>query len=384
MAHLGAKVLLVSLLFLASTDVGYAEDVRRLDTVALLPLTGGIADQGLWCKEGLELATEDFKAEGLNVTLKIEETQADPAKAVAAFQSLNISGLPPVIFSFGSGVGLTLSPLTNKAKIIQMGVATGTDKYTSPDDYTFRVYNRASDDANFAANVIANEFAGKSLAFLWLENENGVSTADTLRKAASERKIKEVFADSFLPGTVDFRAQLAKIKVAKPDLIVLLSYPAEGTVALKQIKELGITQPILTLGAIISGEAFTESAKSMGRQLTVLFPTPIASSASNVEFEKFEKAYSRKFGRSPSILNFYAPRSYAAFKIITEAFKSCPVSNDNVIIADCIKDKLLGAGPFPSAFGDIAFDRNGDVAAIFKLLSWENGSFKLRERFLDK
>lgn len=133
------RILLASALLLSicATSTTFAEETKL---AAILPLTGNAADQGKWARRGFELAREELQtSKGTSISLLYEDSHgADPSSAVKAYKSIQLHRKVPVVFSYGSGVGMALTPLVNSDRVIQMGIATATPKYTSAGDFTFR------------------------------------------------------------------------------------------------------------------------------------------------------------------------------------------------------------------------------------------------------
>jgi ABC-type branched-subunit amino acid transport system substrate-binding protein len=130
-----------------------AEDPLAL---AILPLTGNAADRGEWAKRGLELAHDELKRDGLSTfTIRYEDSQGgDPATTVQAYKSAPAQRKPVEVFTYGSGAGMALTPLVNAERVVQIGVATGTPKYRSQGDFTFRIWPSATLEGDVLAQIL--------------------------------------------------------------------------------------------------------------------------------------------------------------------------------------------------------------------------------------
>jgi branched-chain amino acid transport system substrate-binding protein len=136
------------LLSICATSTAFAEETKL---AAILPLTGNEADQGEWARRGFELAREELRtSRGTDISLLYEDSHgSDAGSAVKAYKSIQLLGKVPVVFSYGSGVGMALTPLVNSDRVIQMGIATATPKYTSAGDFTFRNFPSADLETKF-------------------------------------------------------------------------------------------------------------------------------------------------------------------------------------------------------------------------------------------
>lgn len=157
-----------------------------INTGALVPLTGSAAEQGQWILDGLRLGAERAKREfNVTVNLKVEETAADPKRAITAYRALrsgsDAAQKPNIVFTYGSGVGVALSPLTNEEHVIQFGLATASPAYRSLDDYSFRNFPSAEVEAEFLANTVLTTLKSKRVAILRIQNEFGAGTSKAFR-----------------------------------------------------------------------------------------------------------------------------------------------------------------------------------------------------------
>ena len=77
-------------------------------------------------------------------------------------------------------------------------------------------------------------------------------------------------SEGYQPDEQDFRSTLVRVRDAKPDGIVLISYYSDGALIARQVRSVGLKQPIVAIGSVYSpkfielgGEAvegvFTES-----------------------------------------------------------------------------------------------------------------------------
>lgn len=206
---------------------------------ALLPLSGPAAEGGTRSKRGLELAKERIEEEfGLSIELLLEDTRAEPRRAVDAYRKLLFTAKPKVVISWGSGVGLALSPLVNKDKVIQIGVATASPKYASHGDYNFRTYPSSDYEGREVARVVFDTLQAKRVAIVQVENDYGAGAAGAFLRAAEAKEKKVITHEIVFPEADDFRTVLLNVLKRKPDLVYLAVYPREGAVLLKQLREL--------------------------------------------------------------------------------------------------------------------------------------------------
>jgi branched-chain amino acid transport system substrate-binding protein len=221
-----------------------SSDSKPVKVGALLALTGSIADQGRWVQNGLELAEEKINAEnGINgrpIELRVEDVRADPKEALNAYLRLRSVDDARFMITMGSGVGLALTAPGNADRVIQIGVATATPDYSTTDDYTFRVFETATQEMKGLAGLVRQRFGYEKVAVLCIQNDYGKGVKDAFASEWTKAGGSVVLSESFLPDSTDFRSILEKLPSVSPDAVFVVAYTKDGGRVLKQMRERGI------------------------------------------------------------------------------------------------------------------------------------------------
>lgn len=360
------KIGLALIVILSITSSALAEK-PLLNLAAIVPLTGNAADQGEWARRGFEIAKEELEAAPLGqVRLTYEDSKGgDPATAVQAYKSLISRGKPIAVITYGSGVGMALSPLVNSDHIIQMGIATATPKYTSLGDFTFRNFPSATLESDFLSNSLVEKMDIRELSIIHINNDYGVGTAGALKAAFERHGGTVVSQESFDSGTTDFRPILLKLKQHGCKMLYLAVYPTDGALLLKQMKELGIGCQVIASVAAIGGTDFFSIAGDSAEGILV--------SSSIVDTKhRFLGHYLSKYpGESPAQM-IYAARAYDAVELIHLAASRC-----TTVDPACIRDQLFKIREYPGASGTISFDASGDIKTDFALFRVVGREFRM-------
>ncbi len=358
-----------------ATTLCFAADTGAQETsvqlAALLALSGSATEQGEWIAKGLELGLE--KAErtyGRKLGLLIEDTGGDPKTALSAYQSLRARAAFPVVFSYGSGVGVALTPVVNRDHVVQFGLATAAPAYRTPDDYTFRNFPSAELEARFLVRSIHEKLGTTKIGILQINNEYGMGSAKAFRGEFEQKGGTVLFEESIEPGNTDFKSTLLKLKSTPAQFIYLASYPTEGALILKQMRELGITAQVIASVAILGSKNFLELAGAGSEQLLVATSAPVYLGNTEPSVREFVDAYRQKYHDEPGVQHIFAARAYDAALLTAEAVQNCTTPT-----ADCIRDFLFSVKGYHGASGILTFDRNGDVDNKFSLQKIENGKF---------
>src|SRR3989344_1939823 len=208
----------------------------------ILPLTGSGQDQGEWVRRGLELALDKLRTSNIDPAIELfyEDSKGEPKLAISAYQKLRLEQNISAMITWGSGVGLALTPLVNKDQVVQMGVATAIPSYNTPDDFTFRNFPSATLEADYLTDAVLNQLGAKQISILKINNDYGISSADAFTSRYLSKGGKVLIEETFESGSTDYRTTLTKLKQHNPRFIYLATSPKEGGLILRQAKELGL------------------------------------------------------------------------------------------------------------------------------------------------
>ncbi len=353
---------------------GYAvTKQKRSETItfgAILPLTGSGADQAEWIRRGFDLALDEInKDRKAPLTIAYEDSGGDTQKAISAYRKLRTELHIPVVLTWGSGIGIALTPIVNEDKVVQMGVATAANAYSTPDDFTFRNFPQAEQEAVFLSDAVLRMLKSSEVAILKINNDYGKSSADSFKEKFLAGGGKVIAEETFSPNDSDFRTQLTKLKKLSPKLIYLATYPKEGGLILRQAKELGISTRFIASVAILGGKDFFNLAGESAEGLIVATSIPPLASSGKPNIQTFVQHYRGKFGEEPSAQQIYTARAYDALNVLAGTLDTCGKE------AECIKEELFNIQNYNGVSGIFSFDHNGDVSAEFNLQVIKNGKF---------
>lgn len=223
---------------------------------ATLPITGNLAAAGQQQQNALQMAQEEINAAGgiagrpLNIV--VEDAQASNSSAVTAFVGLMRRINPPFMF---------LSSYTTQNLAVEQSVArTGIPAFyggggeavaQAGNKWLFRIRPEDSIQASAMVDFTLSDLKAKKPAFIYLQNEFGQGVVDAGTKLFADKGISVVAAESFRAGDSDFSAQILSVRNSNPDVLLLVAYPREGALVLKQCHQLGFEPPILTSAGVM-------------------------------------------------------------------------------------------------------------------------------------
>ncbi len=351
---------LFTLLALASLGAAAAQGV----TIGVLtPLTGGAAGTGQAQRAGFELALEEINAAGgvLGEPLRIviEDTQANPAVGLAAFEKLMTEdGVEFIAGGFSSGVTLALveSFRTFQPIVMWIGGAVsgigidgfdGIEELIGEEDWFFHVHPWDYHNVEAATAFVADT-GSQSVALLHEDSAFGgpgsAGAQALIEGAGLTVPLREAFTSTLLGGTGDFRAAIAKAAATDADLLYWIGYDSDVVPLTSQVRELNYN-PQYIFGAP-PGWPTEFAAAPEAQCVTGLIgflpnlPTPEAAA--------FTTAYSAKFGAEPD--NYFSALAYANLWAYADAINAAGTTDQDAVIAE------LEAGTFRSPIGDWSFE----------------------------
>jgi len=345
----------------------------------LYNLTGGMSSIDAPALNGAKLQAKLINAEGGLLGKKLEvvgiDTKTDQKDAATGAKKALAEGVVA-----GLGYGDTTFVMAAAPLFQQKGVPFVTSGATHPmlpqwvGDYMFMT-PFGDDDQSFAiADYSFNKLGAKNVV-IWTDNSMDFTKA--LSKFYKQRMLelgaKVVLEDFFMMGDKDFSAQIARLKNASPkaDAVFISAIPNEAGLSVKQIREAGLTLPI------VSGDGFdTELVTTVpGDKLAndVYFSTHTYREDTRPEVLAFVKAYEAEYGRPPE--NAFAALGFDAVGLIADAIKRAGSTDGKAL-----RDALAATKGFKAVTGEITYSRPSGVPVKgVSIISVKNGMYKVEE-----
>lgn len=163
--------------------------------------------------------------------------------------------------------------------------------------------------------------------------------------------------ERFSEGETDFTMQLENIKRTNPDAVLIWGNAKEAALIVKQIRSLGMKQPIYASDRAVSSEFL----KITGDDAEGIVSTsPYNPEAHNPKLKKFQKDYTQRFGMKPDV---FAAHAYDGMTLIIEAIKKAGLNR--VLIRDILTDLKTFQG-YEGVTGKIVLDGSwNDIGSIY-------------------
>ncbi len=283
------------------------------------PLTGPNAQYGAQWKASFDLAIEQIAASGgPAIKYVFEDSQSDPRQSVAVAQKfVNDPSIIMEIGDFSSTASMAASPIYQRAKLVQFGMTNSHPDFTKGGDYMWSSSITQAEEQPNLADYAVNGLGLKKLAVLHLNTDWGTTAKNFFVKAAQDKGADVVATEGFLPNERDFRSTLVRIRDTNPSGLVLEAYYGDAAVIARQVRDLGLKQPIAAVGSVYSPKLLELGGDAVNGIYTQsnFFPED-----PRPEVQNFVTAFAAKYNRAPDAFNATAYDTMNLFAALVKQF----------------------------------------------------------------
>jgi branched-chain amino acid transport system substrate-binding protein len=235
-------------------DFSHAAEELRIG--AQVPLTGPLNVSGQQYHFSLQLAQDDINAKGgiAGRPLKVvfEDTQNSNAVAVNAYIKLVKDLKPPFLFlSSYTTHNLASEPEIAKAGIPCVYAGGGDAVHERKNKWMFRIRPNDGIQALAIARFVIDDLKAKKVGILYIQNDFGQGAALAAEKIMKDAGLQIVAIESYGASDKDMSAQLLKIKNGGAEAFCTVSYGADGSLIIKQAKQLGFAMPMVCSSGVM-------------------------------------------------------------------------------------------------------------------------------------
>lgn len=231
------------------------------------------------------------------------------------------------------------------------------------------------DDQSYAIADYAMDDLGAKRVAVWTDQSMDFTKALSkfFKERVQERGGEIAGEDSFMMGDTDFSAQIARLQdmEPQPDAVFISAIPSEAGISVKQIREAGITMPI------VSGDGFdTELVATVpGPELAndVYFSSHTYRADDRPVVTNYVTSYEEEYGRPPE--NSFSPLGYDAVGLIVNAIETAGSAEPQAIC-----DALKQTRGYEGVTGEIGYTRKSMVPPKnIAIIGVNDGKFTLLE-----
>ncbi len=388
-----AGALALGTAFLVAGTVGVqAEECETITLGAAISLTGKYATNGYHTQNGYEFAIEKIKENGgvqvdgkcynFEVIYYDDESKGDRG-ATLAERLINQDGVQYMLGPYSSGLTKAIAPVTEKYQI-PMVEAEGASRslFNKGYEYLFAVLSTSeqylASAITLAAQVAEQNGKKPSDVKVAVAVENDPFSLD-IRAGVLEDASKygmDIVVDEKLPRDLsDMSAILTKVKLLKPDVLIVSGHSKGAATAVRQIGEQNISVPLIAVTHCEAADVTGNFGKAANDILcstqwaeTLSYEDPIFGSAANYEME-FKAAYPEYAEKK---VPYQTAQASAAVYVFKDAFERAG-SLDKNTLRDAIAETDL-----MTFYGPIKFSENGNnIAKPMVLRQIQDGEYNV-------
>ena len=358
---------------------------KTLKLGMLLAMTGPGAFYGQVMSRGAQLAVDQInKAGGLGgykLELVIEDHKSGDADAgvSGARKMLDVDKVPVILTSY-SAPTLAIQPLAvEKQALLLNGGGVGSQLVNKANLYNTRMLS--SQTAPFIVQWATGKLKAKRVAMLYWNDAAGQSVAGAIKTTCAKAGCQVVAQEPHDIGAKSYTAQLARIKAARPDVLMLGTWGDDVGYVLNQARAYGLTVPIL-------GIEWTPNAQKIGGKAMesyVIAVDRFDPEGGDARTKAFVEAYRAAYKGAPEFYaaNYYEHVQYVLQPLIKRVVerKGDP-SKPGEILAEMTKALKAGV-TFQSVYGgDMQVHGDGTVIKPLGVFEVKDGNLGLVGRIV--
>jgi branched-chain amino acid transport system substrate-binding protein len=340
-----------------------ADDTLKIGTP--LALTGALADAGIKQQQGYDICVDAVNAKGgvkiggksQKIELVKYDYQSDTNRAIQMVQRLITVDKVSFLFApYGSGDTKAAAGIAERYGIPMLASSAAT---TSVFDQGFKNLfgtlfpNQAitASEVAYFSKTLPN---AKRLAVLSLNSLYPKSIAADLKTTAEKSGYQLVSDSVYSPGSTDFSNVLTQIKAAKPDWVYVTGYTQDLILIRRQMADLKVTAPIVTMTAGPAYPEYQENLKALAENVTTdswwHYNADYKDGYLFANAKGYNDAFVAKYKRPATYLE---ASTTASCQILVQAIEAAGSTSPDAV------RKALSQGQFDSFYGPVKFGPNG-------------------------
>ncbi|WP_235533613.1 MULTISPECIES: ABC transporter substrate-binding protein [unclassified Roseateles] len=330
---------------------GPAQAADKLKVGFLSTLSGPGAGLGVDIRDGFALGLKHSggKLGGLPVEMVTADDQQNPEVAKQSAERLikrdKVDFMTGIVFS---NVMLAVGPSVFDANIPYISANAGPSQYAGEqcNPYFFNVAWQ-NDNLHEAVGKTVAEKGFKKLVLLAPNYPAGKDAMTGFKRYYKGAVVEEIYTKL---GQLDYAAELAQARAAKPDAMYIFLPGGMGINFIKQFVGAGLSKDVTLFGPGFSADE--DVIKAVGEPMLGMFNSSHwAHDMDNVANKKFVADFVKDYGRLPSL---YASQGYDAALLMNAAVRDVKgkVEDKPALL------KAIKAAKFESVRGAFRFNKN--------------------------
>ncbi|MEO8592597.1 MAG: ABC transporter substrate-binding protein [Candidatus Solibacter sp.] len=216
------------------------------------------------------------------------------------------------------------------------------------------------------ARRIYSDLKLQRVALLRVNDRYGRFGVIKFRDASRRLGHPVVIEQKYMPGDTDFKRALRIINESGADAIVLWGDAAPAGGILKQMREMGMKQPVFGSYRVL-GDDMLKIAGAAAEGLEIVFPFDLTSE--DPAWVAFRERYRQRYGAFPDAFSALA---YDTMSILLRSVCQAGLNRGR------IRDALTSVTSYKGVTGEMAFDPNSKNIVPMYLATVKNGKYQFR------
>lgn len=339
-------------LLLTLTAVASMASANTIKVGIANDISGPFAAIGAEARDGFNLAIKhlDGKLGGIDAEFIQNDMAGNPDQArQLANRYIKRDKIDFFTGPIGSNVALAVGPAMFKAKVPYLSNNPGPSQFAGSQCNPYWFGTTYQNDAyDEAAGEFANDNGYERVFIMAPDYPGGREHLSGFKRTYENEVIQELYTSL---GQIDYAAEIAQIRSAKPDALFIFLPAAMGINFIKQFVASGLSEEISLIGPGFSADQ--DVINAVGEPMLGMYNT--AQWAHDLDIPKnneFVKAFREEYdGRYPSV---YAAQSYDVIMAIDAAVAQV---NGNVSDREAVL-KAIKAADYESVRGDFKYGVN--------------------------
>lgn len=298
--------------------------LAQADTIKIgliQPLTGSVAYNGVADVNGSRLAVQQRNAKGgvlgKPVELVVEDGECQPSKSVNAAEKLIQKDKVAVISgAFCSSATIAVMSVAQKYKVpLLSGVSSKSDLTERGNEWFFRTAETDGLLAHAFAKLLVEQLKLKRIAYIGVNDDWGRGGMEEFSRQIESMGGETVEKLYFDHGATDFYTMLTRLRAQKPDGIFVAAETQDGSILVKQMKEVGLQSRIFGVGSWATAD-FVGLAGDAAEGIYAA--VPYAHTIQRDQNRQFVQDYQAAYKELPGK---YSAAGYNAVNIIMDAIE---------------------------------------------------------------
>lgn len=305
--------LLAATLAVATVHAQTTQGVSKTEVLVgtIQDLSGPLAGYGKHVRAGIQLRFDELNEQGgvhgRKLKLLTEDSGYDPKKAVLAAQKLvNQDKIFAMLGHLGTAHNNAAMPVQFDKNVINFAPTTAArEMYEPTHRLKYATLSSYYDQVRLMLPVLAKEKGSKKICTIYQDDEFGLEVVRGAEAALKTMNMELAERTSFKRGATDFSSQVARMKAAGCDMVVMGTIIRETIGTIAESRKTGFSPVFMGTAASYTDLIHKLGGKGMdGFYSTMTVQNPYLDEASQ-PLRFWANKYKTKFNDDPSVLSVY-------------------------------------------------------------------------------